>query len=150
MAEGAALLSFEPESMAHRDRAGHIDTTVAPLRVHRVEPVRRLEEVTDPLGRDTFRLPLLLPFRCHCRTSPGPRLPASRVGSPRKDSDAPAVPHEPSLGVEPDRLGEDPVLLYQYPLRERLGIVFIKYGHTCLKDDGAGVHLLVHEMDCAA
>jgi hypothetical protein len=68
VAEGAALLPFEPEPLAHRDRPGHRDAPIAPHRVDRGEPFRGLEEVADPFGRDPFRLPLLMPFRLHrCR-----------------------------------------------------------------------------------
>ena len=67
VAEGAALLPLEPEPLAHRDRPGHGDASVAPGRVRRVEALRRLEEVADPLRCDPFRLPLLMPFRLHRR-----------------------------------------------------------------------------------
>lgn len=67
VAEGAALLPLEPEPLAHRDRPGDRDASVASGRIGRVEPLRSLEEVADPLRCDPLRLPLLMPFRLHRR-----------------------------------------------------------------------------------
>jgi hypothetical protein len=67
VAESAALLPLEPEPLAHRDRPGNRDAPVAPGRVGRIEPLRDLEEVADPLRCDPLRLPLLMPFRLHRR-----------------------------------------------------------------------------------
>ena len=65
VAEGAALLTLEPEPLAHRDRPCHRDTPIAPGRFGRRETLRGLEEMADPLRCDPFRLPLLMSFRLH-------------------------------------------------------------------------------------
>ena len=133
MAEGAALLPPEPKPLAHRDRPGHRDAPVAPCRVGRVEPIRGREEMGDSLRRDPFRLPLLVPFRLHRRTIPDPVDPAgSSACRRRKNADAPSIALEPPLCVEPDRLGEDPVLLDQDPGREGLRVVVLAHGHAGL------------------
>lgn len=72
VAEGAALLPIEPEPLPHRDRPGNCDAPVAPCGVSGIELFRGREEVPDPLCRDPFRLPPLLPFRLHRPTIPDP------------------------------------------------------------------------------
>lgn len=61
--------------------------------------------------------------------------------------DAPAFHSEPSLCKQPDRPPVELMLLLQHSCCERLRRVVVLHRHDGLKDNGAMVVLLIHEVN---